>query len=232
MIVGIFGYDFPHFKTNEIVKNTFFNNFSIGALFLAPKKNYSDNGSVTSTDKSSKNKDIRRFCKENNIPVFRVEHDNTSRIEKIVSNNNIDIAIIGGARIINQSVIDKFALGVVNYHPGRIPETSGLDSLYRAIEYHIPPCVTVHLIDDRVDAGLFILESVTEVFFDDTLNAIENRILLKQIELNSIVLNGIERKTFCFPEIIRPKKNERLSAQEKTKIMHNFNNWKKAFSKK
>ena len=91
-------------------------------MFLAPKKNYSDNGSVTSTDKSSKNKDIRRFCKENNIPVFRVEHDNTSRIEKIVSNNNIDIAIIGGARIINQSVIDKFAVAEKNNNTKIIPK--------------------------------------------------------------------------------------------------------------
>ena len=46
MIIGIFGYDFPHYKTNAIVKDAFINGFSIGAVLLAPKINYMDNGNI------------------------------------------------------------------------------------------------------------------------------------------------------------------------------------------
>ena len=61
--LGIFGYDFPHYKTNEIIKDTFLNGFSIGAVLLAPKINYTNNINVTSIDKDCRNKEIREFCK-------------------------------------------------------------------------------------------------------------------------------------------------------------------------
>ncbi len=230
MIIGIFGYDFPHYKTNAIIKDTFINGFSIGAVFLAPKINYADNGSVVSIDEDSRNIGIREFCKANNIPVYRIKHNDSPNITTIVDNNNINIGLIGGAKIIHQSTIGIFKLGIVNYHPGRIPETSGLDSLYRAIENFIPPCVTAHLIDDKVDAGLFIFESIVNVFKDDTLEAISNRILERQINLNRLVLKGIEEQTFSFPKIDRPQKNKRLSIDEKKKIITHFDSWKKKFS--
>ena len=55
MIIGIFGYDFPHYKTNAIIKDTFINGFSIGAVLLAPRINYTDNGNIASIDKDSRN---------------------------------------------------------------------------------------------------------------------------------------------------------------------------------
>jgi folate-dependent phosphoribosylglycinamide formyltransferase PurN len=230
MIIGIFGYDFPHYKTNAIIKDTFINGFSIGAVLLAPKINYTDNGNIASIDKDSRNEEIREFCKANNIPVYRIKHNDTSKIITIVESNSIDIGLIGGAKIIHQSVIEIFKLGIINYHPGRIPETSGLDSLYRSIENLVPPCVTAHLIDNKVDAGLFINEAIVEVFKEDTLEIISSRILEKQIEMNRSVLKSIKDQTLSFPEIDRPKKNEKLSIEEKKKIITYFDKWKNKFS--
>ncbi len=230
MIIGIFGYDFSHYKTNEIIKDTFLNGFSIGAVLLAPKINYTNNINVTSIDKDSRNKEIREFCRVNNIDFYRIKHNDTSKIKKIVESNNIDVGLIGGAKIIHQSVIKLFKLGIINYHPGRIPETSGLDSLYRTIENLVPPCVTAHLIDHRVDAGLFINEAIVEVFKDDTLEMISNRILKKQIEINQNVLQDVKNKKISFPKINRPKKNQKLSFEEKEKIIMYFEKWKNKFS--
>ena len=111
-----------------------------------------------------------------------------------------------------------FKLGIINYHPGRIPETSGLDSLYRTIEKLVPPCVTAHLIDKKVDAGFFISEAAVEVLKEDTLETISSRILKKQIEMNRSVLKKIKDQTLSFTEIYRPKKNEKLSIEEKKKL--------------
>ena len=99
MIIGIFGYDFPHYKTNAIIKDTFINGFSIGAVLLAPKINYTDNDNITSIDKDSRNEEIREFCKANNIPVYRIKHNDTSKIITIVESNSIDIGLIGGALV-------------------------------------------------------------------------------------------------------------------------------------
>jgi phosphoribosylglycinamide formyltransferase-1 len=230
MIIGIFGYDFPHYKTNAIVKDAFINGFSIGAVLLAPKINYMDNGNIASIDKVSRNEEIREYCKANNIDFYRVKHNDTLKIKTIVENNDIDVGLIGGAKIIHQSIIEMFKLGIINYHPGRIPETSGLDSLYRTIEKFVPPCVTAHLIDKKVDAGLFISEATVEVLKQDTLEEISSRILKKQIEMNRSVLKKIKDQTLSFTKIYRPKKNEKLSIEEKKKIMMYFDKWKNKFS--
>ena len=68
----------------------------------------------------------------------------------------VKTAIISGARIIKRDVIKLFANGIVNFHPGMIPETSGLDSFHHSIAQNCSMGVTVHLIDHRVDAGKFI----------------------------------------------------------------------------
>jgi len=225
--IGIFGYDFPHFKTNSIVKDTFNNGFSIGAVFLAPKINFSDNNNnVISSNENTKNTEIREFCNENNIPFFLVDHNESSTIKNIVNSHRINIGLIGGALIINLATIELFKLGIINYHPGRIPETSGLHSIYRTIQHGIQPCITAHLIDEKVDAGLFIYESIVDVFKEDTIETVKNRVLCDQIELNYLVLKGIENGEFTFPKIIRPKKNNRLSNDEKKEISRGFDNWK------
>jgi folate-dependent phosphoribosylglycinamide formyltransferase PurN len=228
--IGIFGYDFHHYKTNAIIKDTFINGFSIGAVLLAPKINYISNGNIGLIDNDSKNDEIREFCKVNNINFYRIKHNDNSKIKMIVDSNNIDVGLIGGAKIIHQSVIKLFKSGIINYHPGRIPETSGLDSLYRTIEKFVPPCVTAHLIDQKIDAGFFINEAIVEVFKDDTLELISSRVLKKQIEINQFVLKDVKDKKLNFPKINRPKKNKKLSVEEKEKIITYFEKWKNKFS--
>ena len=69
-----------------------------------------------------------------------------------------------------------------------------------------------------------------DVFKDDTLEAISNRTFESQIELNRFVLKGIEEQILSFSKIDRPKKNKRLSIEEKKKIITHFDSWKKKFS--
>lgn len=227
MIIGIFGYNFNHFKTIEIIKDTYFHGFNIGAVFLAPKKIFDDDGNVVSIDNNvEKNLEVIAFCDKASIPVYVVDHHDHIRIGETLKEHGVTLGLIGGARIIPHEVIKLFHKGIVNYHPGRIPETSGLDSLHRTIEANIPLCITAHLIDAKVDAGLFILEKQVEVFLDDDLNDLRKRVLMNQIELNHIVLKGIDNDSFCFPEINRPKKNNKATQEEKKKIMGNFTKWK------
>ena len=94
----------------------------------------------------------------------------------------------------------------------------------------MPPCVTAHLIDQKVDAGLFIVEAIVEVFKEDTLEIISSRILKKQIEMNRSVLKSIKDQRLSFPKIDRPKKNEKLSIERKKEIIAYFNKWKNKFS--
>ena len=52
----------------------------------------------------------------------------------------------------------------------------------------------------------------------------------KQLELNHMVLKGIEEKTFDLKKIVRPQKNKRLTSQEIKQIMKRFERWKNFIS--
>ena len=72
-----------------------------------------DNGNIASIDKVSRNEEIREYCKANNIDFYRVKHNDTSKIKTIVENSDIDVGLIGGAKIIHQSIIEMFKLGII-----------------------------------------------------------------------------------------------------------------------
>ena len=83
--------------------------------------------------------------------------------------------MIAGARILKRPVIDRFSIGIINFHPGLIPEARGLDALLWSIRGDLPLGVTSHLIDERVDAsseaarqqGLVIAERLREQGLDE-----------------------------------------------------------------
>ena len=230
MKIGIFGYDFPHYKTNAIVRDIYSKGFEIGAVFLAPKIIFSIDGFSNSIDHNSKNNEIRKYCDKNGIPFFKTTHNDFLKISKIVKEGMITIGIIAGARIINKKIIDLFNQGIINYHPGKIPETSGLDSLYRAIEKNIPPFVTAHFIDERVDAGLLIKEFPVKISVQDSFDDISKKLINEQIALNFSVLRMIQRNKSKYKLIVRPKKNNKLTDNEKSQIMKKFNTWKRIYS--
>ena len=71
----------------------------------------------------------------------------------------INLGIISGARIIDKKIIKLFKYGIINFHPGKIPETSGLDSFFWTIKKNIYPSVTAHFIDQYVDRGKILINS-------------------------------------------------------------------------
>lgn len=231
MRIGFFGYDFPHLKTFKLLDDSYSSGFDIGAVWLAPKIVLDEDGTLLSVDKDIKNEMIRNYCCERSIPVFGLFHNDEAAISKSINRYRIDTGLIGGARIIKKNVIEHFKNGIINYHPGQIPETSGLDSLYRTIEAGIRPCVTAHLIDGRVDAGRFILQANVAVHNTDDLETISKRILSKQIEINSSVLHGIANNTFSLIQINRPAKNKKMLPFEKVKVMAEFGSWKLKMSR-
>jgi phosphoribosylglycinamide formyltransferase-1 len=93
------------------------------------------------------------------------------------------LGVIGGARILQPSVIELFEVGIINLHPGLIPEVRGLDALLWAIRGDHDLGVTAHLIDGRVDAGRVLARSRIEVQFDDTLFDLSERLYTQQLTL-------------------------------------------------
>ena len=143
-----------------------------------------------------------------------------------------NIAIISGARIIKKNIIDLFHYGVINYHPGSLPETSGLDSIYWMIEKNVRPLASAHFIDSKVDAGELIDESSISVNLGDTLEIIKKNLYLAQLKLHKKICQKIaNNEVFETQTIVRLFKNSSMTKEQKELSLKKFIDWKKYYSK-
>lgn len=97
--------------------------------------------------------------------------------------NNCDIYLITGAGILSAECLRGKC--VLNGHPGIIPAARGLDAFKWSIYHSLPLGVTLHYIDEHVDAGEIISVVQTPVFASDTLETLARRHYETEINLLS-----------------------------------------------
>ena len=107
---------------------------------------------------------------------YHVSVHNSNKTQNLIKEYDLDVGIILGARILKSNVISAFKLGVINMHPGLLPENRGLDNLKWAILKKIPQGVTSHLIDSKIDKGSKILREKIKIYKDDSLVDLQLRI--------------------------------------------------------
>ena len=100
------------------------------------------------------------------------------------------MGIVLGARILSDTIIKSFRIGVLNLHPGLLPENRGLDNLKWAIIKGYKQGVSCHLIDKEIDRGFLLLKEKINVYQDDTYLDIflrtqnkEQELMIKSIQL-------------------------------------------------
>ena len=70
---------------------------------------------------------------------------------------------------------------ILNIHPAILPSFPGLHSQKQALEYGVKYAgCTVHFVDEGVDTGPIILQSVIKVKDDDTEETLSKRILKQE----------------------------------------------------
>lgn len=132
--VVVFGYDFPHKKSEDflhILKNY---GIEVVGYLAAPSVNLNLPKKVYK--RSISNPPIfhpKELCDLYDIPYFVVTHNSNESLT-LIKKFNANLGIISGARILKENVINSFSHGIINLHPGKIPESSGLDSLYWSIK--------------------------------------------------------------------------------------------------
>ncbi len=98
----------------------------------------------------------------------------------VTSKNGI-ICLAGFMRIISPEFIKKYHGRILNIHPAILPAFPGLHSQRQALEYGVKYSgCTVHFVDEGVDTGPIILQSVVKVKDDDTEEKLSKRILKQE----------------------------------------------------
>ena len=91
------------------------------------------------------------------------------------------LALAGYMRIVGSTLLNSFPNQVLNIHPALLPAFPGLDGQKQALEYGVcySGC-TVHFVDEGMDTGPIILQSVVPVLADDTEDTLSARILAEE----------------------------------------------------
>ena len=100
---------------------------------------------------------------------------------------NVDLIVLAGyLSILDGEILEKFKNRIINIHPSLIPSFCG-PSMYglKVHEAAIKKGVrfsgcTVHFVNNEVDGGAIILQEAVPVYFEDTPETLQARILEKE----------------------------------------------------
>jgi len=99
---------------------------------------------------------------------------------KVTSQNGL-ICLAGFMRILSPEFIRHYKGRILNIHPAILPSFPGLHSQRQALEYGVKYAgCTVHFVDEGVDTGPIILQSVVKIKEDDTEETLAKRILRQE----------------------------------------------------
>lgn len=182
MRIALFTYDRPHWKTERFLHELCSLGCKPEAVIAAPWRTLNVPPSAV--------RGVRHLPRHPEALAerygieYRVEpHD--------AIDDEYDLGVIGGARIIPRETIDRFSIGILNMHPGLIPENRGLSNIARAIRDGLPQAVTAHLIDERVDAGRVLFSEEVPVEPADTIQDVAEVMLDKQAEMLGNAIGSI-----------------------------------------
>lgn len=178
----VFSYDYPHRKTCDFLETLSAMGIRPSLVLAAPWIEFevedwrqAERSCVGSSDLTHP----RLLCRRNDTPYEVADH-NGSQAWEILQEIRPVFGLIAGARILSSPVVSTFEYGILNVHPGILPQSRGLDATRWALLERRPVGVTAHLIDDRIDAGRIIAVDAIDVKAEDSVSDVVNRVFRSQ----------------------------------------------------
>lgn len=188
--IAVFAYNFPHKKTQDFIFRLMIEGFTPRIVLAAdPVVLDIPKPTIRYKPKHSDLVSPRLICEKFNIEFVVVDH-NSKYCQDALRSLDIQIGLISGARILNKEIIDRVPKGIINIHPGLLPEVRGLDALLWSVYEGHPLGVTAHAINEKIDHGHIITKQVIPEYSDDSL--IDLSLRLEQTQ-TSIVGEAIRK---------------------------------------
>jgi len=96
----------------------------------------------------------------------------------LLKNEKIDLIIMAGyLLLIGPEIIKEFPRRIINIHPALLPSFKGTHGIRYAFDYGVKVTgVTVHFVEEELDAGPIISQEPVIIAEDDTLETLEEKI--------------------------------------------------------
>ncbi|MBT5470227.1 MAG: phosphoribosylglycinamide formyltransferase [Nitrospina sp.] len=142
--------------------------------------------------------------------VFSNRNDYELRVIDLLRSKSINLVCLAGfMRILGKNFIEAFPGKIINIHPSLLPAFPGLNVQKRALEHgaKFSGC-TVHIVNEEVDGGPIILQSVVPINDEDDTQSLSERILEQEHiiypeAIKLIIENKVE---FSGRRVLRKKK--------------------------
>jgi phosphoribosylglycinamide formyltransferase 1 len=141
-------------------------------------------------------------AKARNIPTRMIPSKGLEReaydrqVAAVLQEYRVDLICLAGyMRLLSPYFVAAFPQRILNIHPSLLPSFPGLESQRQALEYGVKFAgCTVHFVDENLDAGPIVLQSVVLVQDADDEEKLSERILKEEhriyTEAVKIVLEG------------------------------------------
>ena len=141
--------------------------------------------------------------KENGIETFvvsRKDYGNktSDKILELAKERNIDLIVLAGyLSILEGNILKEYKNKIINIHPSLIPSFCG-EKMY-GLNVHkaaikkgvkVSGC-TVHFVNDEVDGGEIIIQKAVPVYFEDTAEVLQKRILKEEHKILPLAIKYI-----------------------------------------
>jgi len=91
------------------------------------------------------------------------------------------VCLAGFMRLLSPYFVASFPQRILNIHHSLLPSFPGLEAQRQALEYGVKfSGCTVHLVDENLDAGPILAQSIVPVRDDDTSESLSARILIEE----------------------------------------------------
>lgn len=98
----------------------------------------------------------KSYLKKISHKIVKIRH-NTKKFERYLKDHNFSLGLnCGTPRILNSNVINSFKIGVVNIHPGKLPDLRGCTCVEWALYLKRRVYNTAHLMNEQIDHGRII----------------------------------------------------------------------------
>ena len=115
--------------------------------------------------------------------LSREEYD--EKVVAVLQDMQVDLVCLAGfMRLLSRKFIQSFPQRILNIHPSLLPAFPGLNAQRQALEHGVKYSgCTVHFVDEGLDSGPIILQSVVPVLESDTEESLSARILVEEHKL-------------------------------------------------
>lgn len=178
---------------NDKINVIFFGNCSLILDYLVKNSNVKSIfcGPEMATDEYTAK--INRIANKYFIPLKRPSKEDLHNYIQYIEESSPDLIVSCGYKyIIPSKIFDIPKFRSINIHPSYLPKYRGQHVInWAIINGEKETGITVHYIDEGVDAGDIIVQKKVPILFEDTAKMLHDRIYCEAIELLQHVLSTI-----------------------------------------